>query len=434
MTKPAEQTPANPIHELLQFPLMEAIFGRRARRFALGMEIPSGPLAFKSRHAPVPLSELEQAVLIAAATGVTGWNFGITHTTSRPQEFAHYTVRFTGRTAPTGAGIGTPVLFYTDDNGIYLTNLRDIQPTRLREFVGEDDAERILALCRQHTVTLRNERLDLPQQPPHVMEHNLWVANAPGSTLFMPVADLSEQCLAFLAIFAGSGYMLVDDYAKRPAGNLAPFIRSGLLDEAKSLPLSYIEQAVLSTGSMELAFMGHNIVLTLQGMGLGGWFYTGIDPLSALGARASQGVKGLGFRFVRDERWTLPNPVGLDGYYEGLCPPYHADMRSAVQAFTQRKFGPGGAYDPNTPGPFQRTREVKGSVNPYSAEFLDCLGEMAQYLHDTYGKFPPTIPTILLAGYVQAQHIDTEFYDTHFQPGAYLETHARHMARWHAGA
>jgi hypothetical protein len=154
--------PASPIPELLQFPLLQAIFGRRARRFAVGMEIPSGPLAFKSRHSPMPLSDLEQAVLVAAATGVTGWNFGITHTTSRPEEFAHYTERFGGRTAPTGAGIGTPVLFYTDDRAIYLANTRDTQPTRLREFQGEGDAERIVAVCREHTVTLRNERLDIP--------------------------------------------------------------------------------------------------------------------------------------------------------------------------------------------------------------------------------------------------------------------------------
>jgi len=137
---------------------------------------------------------------------------------------------------------------------------------------------------------------------------------------------------------------------------------------------------------------------------------------------------------MTDQRWTLPNPVGLDGHYEGLCPPYHQDMRAAVQEFAQRKFGPAGAYDPATPGPFLDSRKVKESVTPYSPEFLDCIGETASYLYDTYGKFPPTIPTILLAGYVQAQHIDTEFYDTHFQPGAYLETHADHLARWHAGA
>jgi hypothetical protein len=393
------------------------------------MEIPSGPLAFKSRHAPVPLSELEQAILVAAATGVTGWNFGIPHTPGRPTELAHYPVRSGGRTAPTAAGIATPALFYTDDHGVYFTNLRDIQPTQSREFEGEtEDVERILAACRRHTVKLGDQRLDLPQKPPYMMEHNLWVANAPGSTLFIPVADQAEECLALLAMFASSGYILVDDYAKRPAGNLAPFIRSGLLAETKMVPLSFLEQFVHSMCSMEIAFMAHNAVLTLQGMGLGGWFFTGIDPSSVLGAYAEQGVKGLGFRFISDPRWTLPNPVGLDACYEALCPPYQRDMRAAVEILAQRKFGPGGAYDPSTPGPFRRNGEVKGSVTPYGAEFLECLGEMAQYVYDTYGKFPATIPSILAAGYVQAQHIDTEFYDTHFQPGAYLHPRRSHGA------
>ena len=64
------------LNEVWTFSLFEALFGRRARRFAYGMEIPHGPLAFKSNHAPLPLSELEQALLIAAGTGVTGWHVG----------------------------------------------------------------------------------------------------------------------------------------------------------------------------------------------------------------------------------------------------------------------------------------------------------------------------------------------------------------------
>jgi len=39
-------------------PLIEALHSRRARRFSLGAEIPDGPLKFKSKHAPMPLSEL----------------------------------------------------------------------------------------------------------------------------------------------------------------------------------------------------------------------------------------------------------------------------------------------------------------------------------------------------------------------------------------
>ena len=33
--------------------------------------------------------------------------------------------------------------------------------------------------------------------------------------------------------------------------------------------------------------------------------------------------------------------------------------------------------------------------------------------------------------YVQAHHLDLDFYDRHFKPGAYLRSHAEHMHRWH---
>jgi len=418
------------LNEVWTFSLFEALFGRRARRFAYGIEIPHGPLAFKSNHAPLPLSELEQALLIAAATGVTGWHFGIPHTASDPG-LSSYAVRLTGRTFPTAAGIGTLELFYTDDQGTYLVKTRDAGASGLRECRGQSDTERMLTRCRELTVKLSDQRLTIPREPPHISEHNLWNANCPGSTLFLPIGDVGQQVLAFLAIMASNGYTLYDDLAKRPAGDLAPYFHSGLLNESKRLPLSYIEQYVFSTVAMELATIGHNIVLALQALGLGGWMFTGINPYSAMGAFADKGIPGLGFRFVRREDWTLPNPVGLGGHYQSLCPPYYPDMHAAVRQLAAWKFGEGGTYDPTTSGPYKDPKQVKETVTSYSEELLSCLGEMAQYVYDMYGKFPATVPTIFMRVYVQAHHLDTEFYDTHFAPGSYLETHTRHMERWH---
>lgn len=424
-----------PLEDLQHFPLMHALFGRRARRFGRGMRIPSGPLAFESRRDPHPLSELEKALLIAAGTGVSGWNFGVPFGPAQPAEHGHFTQRFTGRTIPTAAGIGTPVLFHTDDSGTYLTNTRDTPPSRMRELEAiEEDTERILAVSREHTVRLSDERLDLPAAPGHMMEPNFWMANATGSTLFMPMGDVTEQLLGIMAIFLANGYVIKDDRAKRPAGDLAPFIRSGLLDEEKAFPLSVLELSTYEANTMELAFMGHNIVLAQQALGLGGLFFNGVNRWSVLGAFADDGVRGLGFRFVSDERWTVPNPVGLERHFEALCPPFQADMRGAVETFVERKFGPGGAYDPSTSGPWKDGRRVKESVTPYSDELVDCMTEIAQYVLDEYGKFPATVPSIALTGYVQAQHIDTDFYDEHYRPGAYLRTHAEHMERWHPEA
>jgi hypothetical protein len=418
----------------LDLPVMEAIFGRRARRFGLGMELPSGPMAFRSGAEPLPLSELEQMILVAAATGVSGWSFGVPFGPRTPGSHAEFTLRFTGRTAPTAAGFGTPALFFTDDDGCYCTRTRDVIPERMREPApGPDGLTRALDACRDATTRIRDGRLDLPSEPPHVLPPNLWWANRPGSTLFMPVADASEETLGLLALMIRHGVMVVDHETGEPAGNLEPFVRSGLLDPAKRLPLSELQGDAHECVCLEAGFMGHNIALVLQAMGLGGLYFNGMDSPTVLGARAADGIHGLGFSFVEDERWATPNPVGLDGVYEALCPPYFPDMHAAVEAFVARKFGPDGAYRSDAPGPWREGARVKGSVAAYDADFVDCMSEIARYIHLKHGRFPGTRSTIVLPGFVQAHHIETGFYDAHYSEGAYLRTHAEHMERWHGG-
>ena len=63
---------------------------------------------------------------------------------------------------------------------------------------------------------------------------------------------------------------------------------------------------------------------------------------------------------------------------------------------------------------------------------MDCLSEIAQYIYDKHGKFPGTFSTIVLPGYVQATHLDTEYYDKFYNKGAYLKSHADHLKDWHS--
>jgi hypothetical protein len=418
---------------LMRFPFLNALLGRRARRFGLGMEIPSGPLAYKSEKEAVPLSETEQMLLVAAATGVSGWNFGVPFGPKTPNAHAEFSLRYTGRTAPTAAGLGTPALFFTDDSGCYCTKTRNIKPKQMKELNNDGNSlEHIVSVCRKNTTRTLDNRLDLPSAPPHILPPNLWWANKPGSTLFMPVGDAAEECLGIMALMVRHGVMVVDHETGAPVGNLEPFVKSGLLDPKKRFPLSELQATVYESIAMELAFKGHNIVLMLQAMGIGGLFFNGMDDLSVMGAHASDGVKGLGFRFVEDERWVTPNPVGLPGVYEALCPPNYPDMQAAVMEFVDRKFGRKGAYDPKTEGPWKFSERVKKSVEPYSQEFIDCLVETAKYIYDKYGKFPGIRSTVMMPGFVQAHHIDTDFYDKYYKEGAYLNTHAEHMDTWHA--
>jgi hypothetical protein len=41
-----------------------------------------------------------------------------------------------------------------------------------------------------------------------------------------------------------------------------------------------------------------------------------------------------------------------------------------------------------------------------------------------------TVPVIYVRTYLQAHRLDTEFYDRHLEPGAYLRTHAEHDRNW----
>ena len=42
-----------------------------------------------------------------------------------------------------------------------------------------------------------------------------------------------------------------------------------------------------------------------------------------------------------------------------------------------------------------------------------------------------TVPTMWIMNYLQAQHLDTDYYDKLFNPGAYLSTHRDHQELWH---
>jgi len=416
------------LKQATDFPLFSALFGRRSRRFGWGMEIPRGPLAFKSEKEPLPLDDFERSLLIAAGLGVSGWHNGIPYSDAEAG-LCTYSARYTGRTFPSAAGIGNADLFYTEDGGTYFVSTRDATDGNWGTDARLTDAEKLIATVRAHTRQLTDTRVALPRGEPHYSAHNDWNSNVPGSTVFIPVANVSEELLGFLFIVAGSGYTVWDDVNGRPAGELDGYFKSGLLNPEKKYPLSYMEQYILSCCAVEMGDMGHNIALALQTIGLGGWFYSGISPFSLMGAAAAKGVAGLGFKFETNPKWGVPNPVGLDGVYQGYCPPYFPDMRAAVQAYLDLKFAKGGTYDPTSPGPFRDNAAIKGATVPPEPELVEAVVAIADYIYTTHGKFPGTVPTIFTRFYTQAHRLDTDFYDRFYAPGAYLTTHRANVAR-----
>ena len=415
--------------QLAQFPLVEALYGRRSRRFPVGGEIPDGPLAFRSEHEPAPLSDLERLLILTACAGTTGWHYAIMRHARYAPHLANYSGGAAGRTFPSAAGFHTAEIFFTDDSGTYFMPTRDagalVDPA-VEEVTPELMLERHAGLIRK----LSDDRIHVPREEPYMEGHNTWIANHPGSLLVIPVADIAQHNIANLCFFTQNGYCVYDDVNRRPIPGMEQF--RGVVDVDDPLPLTFLEQYSVTEATAELACAAFSGVLMLQAMGLGGWMFDGIDRHTMLGASGDPDVPGLGFRFDHDEeRYPLPNPTGLQGVFEAFCPPHHADMAAAVEAFAERKFGPGGVYNPETPG---RGPSPTGSAAPPSRTATTsrrASRTRASTSTTRSAKFPGTVPTLFIMNYVQAQHIDLDFYDRFFRPGAYLPTHAEHQAVWH---
>jgi hypothetical protein len=416
--------------DVLAFPLSAALLGRRARRFSMGSTIPDGPLAYESRHEPLPLSDLEQILVLTAAGGNTGWHYAITRNATYAPHLANYAGAAGGRTFPSAAGFHTSELFYTDDDGVYIFETRDAPSLVDHGDDGSLDISAVLDAHKGRIKKLQDGRMNIPAEEPYMEGHNTWCVNRPGTTLIMPIADLAQHSIAGLCFLVQNGACIYDDINNRKIPGIEKFGARVNLEEP--FPLSYFDQYMLTEATAEIATACYAGMLMLQPMGLGGWMFDGVDRHTTLGATGDPAVPGFGFRYDADERWAIPNVTGIPGVFEAHCPPHYPDMRAAVEAFVTRKFGPGGPFNPETPGAWRDSSGVRGSAQVHDEEFKDCVVTMAQYVYDTFGKFPATTPSIFSLMYLQAHHLDLEFYDHHFSPGAYLRTHAEHMEKWHA--
>ncbi len=60
--------------QMTDFGFMEALLGRRSRRFFTGAEIPDSVFACKSRFKPKSLSDLEKLLVVTACGSNASWH------------------------------------------------------------------------------------------------------------------------------------------------------------------------------------------------------------------------------------------------------------------------------------------------------------------------------------------------------------------------
>ncbi|WP_462137561.1 hypothetical protein [Candidatus Mycalebacterium sp.] len=409
----------------------DTVFERRSRRFGLGMEIPEGPLEYKSGHKPEPLSELEEAIIVWTGLGIKNINLS----DFPPHMGLDLEVQFTSKTIPALGDVHRTELFYTNDDGSYMIKMHDKKPEDFRGLEAmplEKRVDEIVRLFRESKVKIGDGRADIPDRPPGLAVHNLWNVNKPGTTVFMPVTDLTS-CIINLYFFymrEGHRFNFADELRGMKPPGTEKWIKNGFIDKDKMMPLIEAELRFANGFIAEQAFMGQNMVLTLQTLGLGGWLFSGFASPFVLGM--SDDFEGLGFTFATPEpkgETANPNPVavGKDGLFHGFCPPYYKDMGEAVEAFNDMKWSnwekknmpytnPQGVYE-QTPRPGKKEIAV--------------VKDICNYIYETYGRFPAFSDPMFLRFMVQAHHLDLGFYDKFYPPGAYTDLHKNHFKLWH---
>ncbi|GAA4990157.1 hypothetical protein HD597_007976 [Nonomuraea thailandensis] len=446
------------LEALLSRPLMETIWKRRTHRVSRGAAVPAGSMSYRSPHPPMPLTELEEALLIAL-TGCSGLTMP-----DRPFEdprdgdpiMAKPNLTMAGRTAGSPDNAQGTHFFMINDTGTYY--LRKLPPAADLPFTAESLIER----ARQAKVRVLDRRLDVAEGRrdfPAYLDANRFLSNLPGTTIFLPVVDLSHQyinCLMFLLTQPeGARPTLVDDRNLYRLAGVGKWVKNGFLNPDVKVPLGAM--GTMRT-QIEADLLVQNLMLAADAMGLGAWIHGTIHPQIMLGDPKFSRAYGrmLGFDFVTPRfrladvlRWHVPlpkyatlrsHPVGLrvDGEHliKAACPPNFPSMEAAVDSVVRAKFGPGGVYtDEKTFSHIYKGdygRRYLAEASAYEQEVIDCARDVCVYIHRTHGRFPAHTDAVHVPGiWLQTHHVETEYYERFFANGM-TDAHQRHAARWHA--
>src|SRR6266550_7772135 len=359
-----DTSPSELQEPLASYPLLTALRERRSRRFGLGMKIPSGPLAYESRHKPTPLTEQEEAALVFAACGITG--HALAELCYAKDGGGSIMAGLVARTIASGDGLQTVSLVVTNDNATYLIRKpRELPGGEIPELIKLGQRGEFGELYRRCRVKIKDGRAATPSEPLFNINANRWSAHARGTSYFLPINDLTFMYVNGLLEILNetTGAFLLDERnGFRPAG-LKKFARSrgGHLDDnphhGKVATVRQVEQFVTEFVTIEQGMMLQNLGLMAQALGLGGfpnfanhefaWF-------QALGFRMEQmpasryvgagRLVSLAMRLLKRDP-IVPYPVGLerDGnvLLKPFCPPYYSSMTEAVRAFVDEKYAQG---------------------------------------------------------------------------------------------
>jgi hypothetical protein len=458
VTRKAAGHDDSPVDRVANYPLVKALIERRTRRFAKGSTLNGGPLKYQSAARPAPLSLKEEATLAFAACGITGritgdmpYQTGDTHEAGT----GYVLTNFAGRTVGSADSVHSVAMCVINDDGAWLLKRpQDYPRSDIPGLAAAGREHRFVELYEKSRVRFADHRLDVPHDTQVVMPFNKWAANAPGTTYYIPVAEMTSLYINVMLMLFDEDLAccVIDDRnGFRPAG-IGKFTRSKggyLHDDPRTgrylLPMSYVESVLAELTAVEQGMMLQNLALTTEALGLGGFTHFAAHPflwLQALGFRMQvlPFTRTVGAsRFMRlaakvfNKEQPFPTALGLERNGEMLlkpfCPPYYRSMEEAVHAFLDQKYASGtGAYrDGGGASMWKDGAAVQAGIGRYSQRAVDATVAYCDYVYRRYGRFPAAYGAFHTVLAFQAHHLDNAFYDRFYRPEILTSLHREHQ-------
>jgi hypothetical protein len=140
----------------------------------------------------------------------------------------------------------------------------------------------LLARAAEAKVKILDRRLDVTEDSrdfPAYLDSNRFLSNLPGTTILLPVVDLSHQYINGLMYLLtqpeGARPSIVDDRNFYRSAGVKRWVMSGFLNDDLKVPLGLI--GTLRT-QIEADLLVQNLFLVAESMGLGAWIHATISP------------------------------------------------------------------------------------------------------------------------------------------------------------
>ncbi|WP_016729942.1 hypothetical protein [Saccharolobus islandicus] len=448
--------------------LMKQLAHVRSRRFGLGyrydtgeairkgnlvVEYPKGLLEFKSQKKPIPLSDVESALITWAAAGPNGLILADLGVNNNVATFIYAT----GRTIPGPDNDQGLDLIYVIDDGVYF--YRPPQASKIYEIESEEDLGKIVNWHKNYSIKLANGRTDLAGTLPFAMVFNKNF-NENGSTLLLPIYDASRVIVNILFhYFEYERVPIIDDNTGQLAdqnGAMKRLVDKGILSSQIPMTMDLLDRAIGAVAGVVVGTSVQNVRLMSEAIGLGSWIFGGIYDYTMMGAFAPQfkGLEEAGAVVCQPpekSKRIWPYKVGIKNVkmsfsiIEGCKDSPHKNGRELVEDFLNIKYGKykepnnleyDGIWSPNRdPNLVAWKRDIYEMLRrdekiKAKEDIKEAVISFIDYSVAKYGMFPRVDP-IWIPMAVQVHHLDIDFYKKYYKEEVLTENILRHFEIWH---